>query len=163
MAYAEPMVRLLRASPTFSCYPDDVLLALGRCSRLVSLAPGEVLCCEGEPCRAVYCVDEGLMRLYRLGPEGRAQTVALVGAGETFAEEAMFSGHGYSATASALRQTRLVEVDADWLMDALRQHSELAWQMLRVLSRRADRLLVQARPRSLERAEPEVAGHRAAH
>jgi CRP-like cAMP-binding protein len=157
MSPIQALITPLRQTTLFSGYPENDLLAVGRFSRLVSLPAEEMLFREGEPCRAIYCVNEGLVRLYLHGPEHQEKTVEVVEPGQTFAEAAMFSGQGYPVTAMAIEDSQLVEVDAYSLMRYLHDHPELNWQMLSVMSRRMHQLVGQIRSASLHNAEQKVA------
>lgn len=149
----------LRATTLFSAFPDAHLEAVARFSRLASFSPEEVLFREGEPCSAVYCCISGLVKLYLLGSDQHEKALEFVGAGQTFAEAAMFSGQGYPVNAVALDVTRLVAIDAFSLMRHLRQHPELTWQMLAVISRSLHALVGQIRSVSLHSAEQRVASY----
>jgi CRP-like cAMP-binding protein len=157
MSYGHSVITPLRQTTLFSAYPEGDLQAIGRFSRLVSLPTAAVLFQEGEPCRAIYCVNEGLVRLFLHGPEHQEKTVEVVEPGQTFAEAAMFSGQGYPVTATAIEDSELVEVDAYSLMRYLHEHPELNWHMLSVLSRRLHQLVAHIRSVSLHNAEQKVA------
>jgi CRP-like cAMP-binding protein len=149
----------LRASTLFSAFPEADLEAVGRFSRVVCLAPDEVLFREGESCSAVYCLISGLVKLYLVAPDRHEKALEFVEPGQTFAEAAMFSGQGYPVDAVALDDSRLIAVDAYSLMRYLRQHPDLAWQMLAVMSRRLHYLVGQIRSVSLHNAEQRVASY----
>lgn len=143
----------------FSGYSSADLAEVARFSRRVSLSADEGLFREGEPCRALYSVVEGLVKLFVLGPDNHEKTVEFIEPGQTFAEAAMFSGQGYPVNAVALEATELVEVDAYSLLRYLRTRPELSWQMLAVLSRRTHQLVEQIRSVSLHSAEQRVAAY----
>lgn len=56
-----------------------------------SLAAGECLFRQGDPATAIYRVEAGRLRLVRHLADGTAVTVHTAGAGETFAEAALFA------------------------------------------------------------------------
>lgn len=149
----------LRSTTLFSAFPEADLDAVGRFCRITSLRTDEVLFQEGEPCSAVYCLISGVIKLYVLGPDRHEKALEFVEPGQTFAEAAMFSGQGYPVNAIALDDSRLVAVDAYSLMRYLRKHSDLAWQMLAVMSRRLHYLVGQIRSVSLHNAEQRVASY----
>lgn len=149
----------LRATPLFAAFPEGDLEAVARFCHLKALAPEEILFREGEACSAVYCLVSGLMKLYVSGPDHHEKVVEFVEPGRTFAEAAMFSGQGYPVTAMALDDSDAIAIDAFWLMRYLRQHSELAWQMLAVMSRRLHYLVGQIRSLSLHNSEQRLAAY----
>jgi CRP-like cAMP-binding protein len=98
-----------------------------------------------------------MIRLYVAGPDQHEKTVEVVECGQTFAEAAMFSGQGYPVSAAAVEDSELVQIDAYSLMRYLREHPELNWQMLAVLSRRLHQMVGQIRSVTLHNAEQKVA------
>jgi CRP-like cAMP-binding protein len=148
---------LLRQSILFASYPDADLAEIVRFSRVVTLPADETLFREGEACRAIFTMMEGLVKLCVIGPDAHEKTVEFMGPGETFAEAAMFSGQGYPVTAVALEDSRLIEIEAYALTRYLRGHPELTWQMLAVMSRRLHHLVNELRSVSLHSAEQRVA------
>lgn len=159
----EDLTAPLRHSTLFSCYTEADLQEVGRFSRPVLLRAEQVLFRESEPCQAIYCLVDGLIKLVVEGPDHHVKTVELVESGQTFAEAAMFSGQGYPVTAAALEDSQLVAVDAYSLMRYLRQHPELTWQMLAVMSRRLHQLVGQVKTATLHNAEQKVAAYLLAH
>lgn len=149
----------LRATTLFSAFSDADLEAVGRFCRTVSIAPDEVLFRAGEPCSAVYCLISGLVKLYVLANDQHEKALEFVEAGQTFAEAAMFSGQGYPVNAMSLDDSRLIAIDAYSLVRYLRQHPDLTWQMLAVMSRRLHYLVGQIRSVSLHNAEQRVASY----
>ena len=73
----------------------------------VQAAKGQILFGEGEPAEAMYGVDSGQVKIFKLSPDGREQVLRLVGPGECFNEVPIFDGGPNPANAQAL-ETALV-------------------------------------------------------
>jgi CRP-like cAMP-binding protein len=153
------VAKTLRATPLFSAFPDADLEAVTHFCHHRALAPEKIPFREGEACSAVYCLISGLVKLYVSGPDHHEKVVEFVDPGRTFAEAAMFSGQGYPVTAMALDDSQVIAIDAFSLMRYLRQHADLAWQMLAVMSRRLHYLVNQLRSVSLHNSEQRLAAY----
>ena len=149
----------LRTTPLFAAFPDADMEAVAHFCHVRSFRPEEILFREGEACSAVYCLVSGLVKLYVSGPDDHEKVVEFVDPGRTFAEAAMFSGQGYPVTAMALDDSQVIAIDAFSLMRYLRQHADLAWQMLAVMSRRLHYLVNQIRSVSLHNSEQRLAAY----
>ena len=158
-ALAPTVIETLRATTLFSAFQDAQLAEVAHFSRVVSAAPDEILFHENETCSAIYCLISGVVKLYIIGPDQHEKALEFVEPGQTFAEAAMFSGQGYPVTAMALDDSRLISIDAYSLSRYLRQHPDLTWQMLAVMSRRLHQLVGQIRSVSLQNAEQRVASY----
>lgn len=149
----------LRKATLFSGYSDKEFAAIRQISKSQSFAAGAVLFEENEPCSAVYFVETGLVKLYLAGSKNREQIVEFIYPGDTCAEAAMFSGHGYPVSAKAVDDTQVIAVNAYQFSQFLRTHPHLTWKMLGVMSRRLHHLVGEIRSLSLHNAEQKVAGY----
>ena len=147
----------LKRAYLFSGYAARDLAEVSRFAKLVHLESHDVLFRESEPCSAIYCLAEGLVKLCLYGPKRQEKIVEIIGPGQTFAEAAMFSGQGYPVSAVAIEDTRLIAIDAFSFMRYLRQRPELNWTMMAMLSRRLHQLVGQVKSMSLHSAEQKVA------
>jgi CRP/FNR family transcriptional regulator len=68
----------------------------------LSFSPGEILFLEGEPCRGLYLVHSGRIRIFKTSPEGREQVLLIAKRGESFNDVPVFDGGPNPASASAL-------------------------------------------------------------
>ncbi|AFL52429.1 CRP-like cAMP-binding protein [Sinorhizobium fredii] len=82
----------------FARLPRSTVEAILEGARLSTYEEHDVLFHQGDSIEDVFFVLSGLVRLYRIGKDGREADVAVFPKGEMFAENAMFLGR---ATASA--------------------------------------------------------------
>ncbi len=150
-------IDVLKATHILAGYSDRDLTEISRFCKLSHLEANDTLFRESEPCSAVYCLAEGLVKLCLYGPKRQEKIVEILGSGQTFAEAAMFSGQGYPVSAVAIEDSRLIAIDAFSFMRYLRQRPELTWTMLAMLSRRLHQLVGQVKSMSLHSAEQKVA------
>jgi CRP/FNR family transcriptional regulator len=101
----------LAALPHFRELRPELLARVAALSREVTLATGETLFHAGQHCDAFYAVREGLVRVYRLAPDGREQVLHHIAPGHTFAEAALFHHGIFPASAAATEPSRLIRID----------------------------------------------------
>ncbi|WP_243095346.1 Crp/Fnr family transcriptional regulator [Thermus thalpophilus] len=122
--------------------PKD-LEALAREARPRPLRKGEVLFLEGEPVRALFVVQKGLIKVYKLDPEGRKQVVLHVeGPGRVLAEVALFLERPtYPASAEALEESQVLAIPKEAFFRLVEERPPLARALIRYLARRQGQLL----------------------
>jgi CRP/FNR family transcriptional regulator len=84
-------------------------------------AQDEVIFLQDEPCDALYVVKAGKVRLYRLSPEGKEQTLCIKKPGECFCPVPILDGDTHLATAVAMTK---VSVYMIYKMDLLAFHQD---------------------------------------
>jgi len=93
----------------------------------------------GDPARIVYLVKYGRIRLARLTPDGKEVTIALLGAGAIFGEQALFEkDQPRSTIAICMEETLLCMSGADDLMALLTNDPQVALNVAKILSGRLD-------------------------
>jgi CRP/FNR family transcriptional regulator len=132
---------LLRQIPIFSELDEPALAQLAtRCiSRNVSA--GHVLFTTGEPCRGLYMVETGRVRIYRTSPEGREQVLHTEGPGRPVAELPLFDGGPYPASAVTTEPSRLAFLARDDFEWAYRTHPDVAQAVIHGLGKRLRHLV----------------------
>lgn len=108
---------------------------------LVQLAAGQTLFQQDQPLTAIYLVTEGLIRLYRVSPQGEEKVIDLVGAGRSFAEAALFMGGHYPVCAAAQSASRLIAIDAVHFRNWLAQDTQRCFRLMAAMSARMHKLL----------------------
>lgn len=124
----------LRAIPLFSALTAPDLSALLEHAGTVTAGAGEEIFSPEEAAESFYVILSGQVKVYQLSSRGDEQIFHLYGRGQTFGEAAMWSGERYPAFASALRETRLLKVDREALLQMIRHRPEAAVAMLAGLS-----------------------------
>ncbi|HEV7307643.1 Crp/Fnr family transcriptional regulator [Ensifer sp.] len=97
----------------------------------------DVLFAQGEPLDHVFFVLSGLVRLYRLGKDGREADIAVFPKGELFGESAMFLGNRATANAQAIDHAMLARIDSRKLRRLAEQTPEIADALMQLLCRHA--------------------------
>jgi len=155
------------------------LLDIARRRRFVR---GDRVFDQGEPCPGIYVVDAGLVRVYKIAPNGKEHVLHLVSPGATFAEVAAIGGFPCPAHAEALADTECLLLPTDLLVEALAEDHDLCLQLMQGLTGwvrhlvglleditlrdavgRVSRHLVQAADPELRVALPAAKKHLASH
>lgn len=133
----------LKQVPLFRDLALEDLKALEGEARARRLRRGEVLFLEGEPVRSLFVVERGLIKVYKLDPEGRKQVVLhLEGPGRVLAEVALFLDRPtYPASAEALEDTQVLAIPKERFFQLVEARPPLARALIRYLARRQGQLL----------------------
>ena len=117
--------------------------AAPRRHRLRRVSSGEVVFHEGDLGTEMYIIQEGQVEILRLGSEG-PRRLALLEKGDFFGEMSILDELPRTATAAAVTDARLLEINGATFDEMLRANPEIAIRIMRKLSlrvRRADEQL----------------------
>jgi len=132
---------LLRQIPLFARFSDDARARLaGRCLTR-TYGAGHVLFTTGEPCRGLYIVESGRVRIFRTSPAGREQVLHTEGPGRPVAELPLLDGGPYPASAMTDVESRLVFVPRPEFEALYRANPDVAEAVIRELGKRLRHLV----------------------
>ena len=95
-------LEFLKSLPYFENLDDEVIARISQDVLELSFARGQVLFLEDEPCRGLYVVKAGRIRVFKTSPEGREQVMLIAQPGDSFNDVPVFDGGPNPATAAAL-------------------------------------------------------------
>jgi CRP-like cAMP-binding protein len=147
----------LRKSAILRDLPPADLHALVDERSVRSIERGHVLFQQGDPARAFFLVLAGQVKLSRVNPGGDEAVVHIYGAGESFAEAAMFLGGRYPVAAEAVVASRIMHVESDTLRRKVAERPEIAFAMMASMSRHLKVLVDQIEKMKLLSADQRVA------
>lgn len=125
---------------------------------VINMRPGQTLFRQGEFVSHFYLVLSGLIKLYRVSPDGTEQVIGLMEPGQTFAEAAMFMRHkGYPVNATSIEPSQLCALESRSFMEHLQSHPDVCMDMLGSVCQR-----LHARVNELSRIRLRNAEHRLA-
>ena len=141
MAEATSVASSLAAVPLFSgLSAEEVRLLAARFVRR-HFSAGELLFSEGDPCRGLYIIDAGKLRIFKSSAAGREQVLAIEGPGSSVAELPVFDGGPYPASVSAVEDSQILFISRQDLRAFCLEHPEVALKMLAVVGARLRRLV----------------------
>ncbi len=133
--------QILKATPLFAALDDSELSSLAARCGMRQHGAGEVLFTEGEPCKGLYIVVSGRVRIFKTSPNGREQVLAIEGPGASVAELPVFDGGNYPASGAAVEQAEVLFVSRADLRAICLEKPEVSLKMLQVVGARLRRLV----------------------
>jgi CRP-like cAMP-binding protein len=130
------LVDALRRSSVLAGLPDEVLGRLAACAKPVEVPAGEVIIAEGDPADAMYLVDEGELEVSKQIGDMQVP-LATLEAGEPLGEVGLVNGRPRTATVRAVRDSRLLRIDAEAFEELLTAPGS-ARRLLATVSRRLE-------------------------
>jgi uncharacterized membrane protein len=134
----------LGESEFFNLLGDEDRRALSEVVDLVRLEGGQTLFRAGEPGESLYLVRAGEVELFIYDNVGQKITLDTAGHGDFFGEIALLDSGPRTASAVALVETELIELDRDDLLLLFQRKPDAALHMLAAMgrmTRKADALL----------------------
>lgn len=128
-------VEIILRTPLFSDLDEAQAVPLLRGARVRDYAEESLLFSAGDRADHFYVVLRGSVRLFALNEEGDETIIEVIGAGNSFAEGAIFGAGRYPVHAEAFAGARIVSISAAPLLDALRSDCSLAMAVLASLCR----------------------------
>lgn len=110
--------------------------ALARIAVPQEFRTGELIFSEGDAADGFYIIAEGRVRVFKIGADGREQTLHIFRANESFAEVPTFHGDTYPAFAAAVGPALLLFFQRGRFIGLMKQDFPLCLNMFRVLAGR---------------------------
>ncbi|CUH44911.1 MULTISPECIES: Crp/Fnr family transcriptional regulator [Ruegeria] len=111
---------------------DRLRAMLSALATEISLDQGQVLFEQGDEGDALYVISEGTLEVSFLAMSGRKLSLTLMKPGEVFGEIALFDSGPRTATIAAAEPSSVLRVRRSDVMDQIRQHPDLAVDMIRL-------------------------------
>ena len=124
----------LRSCQLFSGVSVEDLQTIAAFTVLRTVPKGGYLFREGDPAEGFYVAQKGAINVHRVSPTGKEQTIYVFRPGESFAEAAIATKHGYPANARAVETATVVLVPKAPFLTLLAQRPDLALRMLGSMS-----------------------------
>ncbi len=135
-ATSEETIALLHQVPAFSDLGEEDLARVALVTVPRRFGTGEAVFHEGDQSDTCYIVRSGHARAIREHTDGRTITLATFGPGDIFGELALFDDERRSATVEALEDTEAVAILGGDMRRLLREHPDIAVNLLAALGRR---------------------------
>jgi CRP/FNR family transcriptional regulator len=135
----------LRRVPLFSELEDEDLDRLAGLSRVLHLSKKEMLFAEGEAYRGMFVVLDGLAVVYKLSGDGRMLILHVCRAGDSMAEVPLWDDAGaiYLAHGRVTHDSEVMFLPRETFAPFLKQHPEVAWEMLKIFAERIKEMTQQ--------------------
>lgn len=150
---------LLRNLPLFSGLSRSELFHLIHDSWIDRFPAGTLLFLHGDPARSFFVVLEGWVKLYRSTPDGDESVIAVMPAGDSFAEAAAFESGTFPVSAAVVEDARILSIAVTPFLDKVLSDRALTIKMMAALSRRLRLLVHQVEDLSLKSSTERLAGY----
>ena len=124
----------LRRCPLFSGLKEEDLKKIRAIALPKHVAKKGILFSEGEAARGFYVVLTGKIKLFKISPEGKEQTLHIVSAPDAFAEASLFLEGKYPAFAEALSDSQLLFFPGREFIQLIERNPRLSINMIVSLS-----------------------------
>jgi CRP/FNR family transcriptional regulator len=139
----DPATRLvaLTRSVYFANLDHPILAELADAASLLSYQRGEVVFWQNDPCKGLYIIQSGSVKLFKLSPHGRELIVTIFEAGATFNEVPVFDGGENPVNVAAMEDCQIWLIPVHEIRKAMASHPEMCQAFLNQLSKHVRRLV----------------------
>lgn len=116
--------------------PEATLLYLEQVVPMATVPRGTLLMEPGSRQDILYLLKEGRVRVYKMNPDGKEFTIALLGPGNIFGEVGSFSTGTHNCFAEAIDETLICLARKPDVDKLLQEHPALALRLVELLSAR---------------------------
>ncbi len=128
--------QVVRQIPIFNKLNWFELHTVASKSSFAEYKKGEIICQEGAPPDAFYCVISGRVQAFKTRPTGEKEDIELLHRGMHFGIISLLTGEQHSLTFQALNDSVILKINKDDFATILRSIPQLGVEFSRSLSRR---------------------------
>jgi CRP/FNR family transcriptional regulator len=125
---------LLCACKLFSELSSQEMAEIRAITTTRSVKKGELIFREGQESHGFFILVSGVVKIFRIAPNGREQIIHLVEAGDAFAEATIFNGT-YPANAEALSECVLLRIEREGFRRVLAHDPQLSFKIMATLEK----------------------------
>lgn len=138
---ADEKLQALRKCVYFSNLEEVILVGLLPGVNLVRFDKGEVLFWQEEPCKGLYILKQGQIKLFKISTQGREFIVSTLEEGSTFSEVPVFD-HGLNpVNAAALEESLIWIIDPEILRSAMYKYPSMCQSVVLNLSQNLRKMI----------------------
>lgn len=93
---------------------------------------GKILYEEGNRIAGIYCVNKGILKIYKTGIEGKEQIIKFAKAGDVIGYRSVMNGEPACTSVKILEDATLCHITAQEFYYLLKENSEFAIEMLQI-------------------------------
>jgi CRP/FNR family transcriptional regulator, polysaccharide utilization system transcription regulator len=123
-----------RLSDLFVPLSGEQRIVLKDSYTLQSFKKNEMIYCEGETPRQLFCLLSGKVKIYKDGVGGRSQIIRMIKSSGYFGYRAYFAKENFLTAAAAFEPSVVCAIPLPIIDQLISQNLELAWFFIRQLS-----------------------------
>jgi CRP/FNR family transcriptional regulator len=155
----EALIDLLGGSLLFGGLDREQLQAILRIAVPQKYQREEMIFAEGDAGRGFFILVEGMIKIFKLAPEGKEQILHIFGPGEPFGEIPVFTGQPFPANAQALAASRALFFPRQRFVALISGNPSLSLNMLALLCLRLRQFTIQVENLSLREVPARLAAY----
>lgn len=126
---------LSRKNSLFASFDSTDLNALNHHKSCSYYKKNQALFLEGSIPRGVYCLNEGKVKVFTRGDEGKEQIIHISSSGEIIGYRSMFSGDPYKVSATTLEDSNICFIAKEDFLNMLDSNITLRNNIMKELSK----------------------------
>ena len=150
---------LLSHVPLFSGLDTGEIARIARGTREIHVEKGDILFHKGDSPTGFYLVVYGQVKLAISSSQGSEKVVDILSQGQTFGEAVMFMERPYMVYAQALKDSQLLLIAKNAILDELEKDPKLGRKMIASLSMRLHHLITDVEAYSLHSGRQRIIGY----
>ena len=155
----EKITDILSSIPSFSGLSETQIGEIRQIAVDRHFAKGEIIFFQGDEGNGFYIIISGMVKIFKVSPEGKEHIMRIVTRGEPFGQVAVYAGRAFPASAQAIAKSHLLFLPRTEFVQLINHNPSLALSMLANLSMRLREFTVHVENLALK----EVPGRLAAY
>lgn len=124
---------IVRQFSSLKALKKEELLRMAECKTSYTIKKGEPIFEEGDVINGIYCVKDGVSKLYKLSENGKDQIVKLVKPGELLGQRSMISDEPANLTAVALEDMEVCFIPKTEVMQFFNENNQFSMNVMRTI------------------------------
>jgi CRP/FNR family transcriptional regulator len=115
---------------------DSKSLSLIEQSKMIrTMKPKEILFSQGQASDHLYCIGQGMVKLYKTDAQGHRKIIQLAGPGEMIGYRSMLANVPYQATAQSMQEGKICIISKKAFQEAIGHSKDFAMALLSHLAK----------------------------
>jgi CRP/FNR family transcriptional regulator len=148
---------LLRSVPYFSELDVELLKKIAQVTFLRKYNSGQIIQIEGQESFGLYIIQSGWLKVFKLNPDGREQTLKMLGPGDVYNAIGLFTANTTPASIEVMDNAIVWSIPRNSIQELIQNHNTLAMSMLEMLANRVQYLVTLVEDLSLRTIESRLA------
>jgi CRP/FNR family transcriptional regulator len=152
-------IEIIADFPLFGGLAEAQLQAVRQIAVKRKFRKGEIIFSEGDEGNGFYIIAAGMVKIFKISPEGKEHILHIYGEGKSFGEVPVFAGDHFPAMAEAITPAEVVFFPRADFQKLLGANPSLAMKMLADLSAKLRQFTVQIENLSLKEIPARLASY----
>lgn len=150
-------ITLLRTVSYFSTLDDALLREIARVTFSRKYSRGQIIQIEGQESYGLYIIQSGWLKVFKLNPDGREQTLNMLGSADVYNAIGLFTANSAPASIEVMENAVVWTIPRNSIQELLQKHNSLAISFLEMLANRVEHLVALVEDLSLRTIEARLA------